>query len=175
MTILDSLDEADFVKYKQLKLESLEQEPLAFSPGIEVYKDYYEADWVRESKRIQSGPNRMFFVEHNGQIIAMAGICMYEQNLYKHNAQLQALYVSKEFRGQGLGSQLMQARIDHCINSDITNIICEIVSSQTASLKLHEKFGFEIVGRYKDFVKYNDQYFDNIYLQRSCSKAPRVI
>jgi diamine N-acetyltransferase len=44
-------------------------------------------------------------------------------------------------------------------------LYCNITTDNTASIKLFEKAGFQIIGIKKDWIKINNSYIDEIILQ----------
>jgi L-amino acid N-acyltransferase YncA len=58
-----------------------------------------------------------------------------------------SVYVAKEARGQGAGEALLEALIGEAQRMDKHNMIGGIDASNTPSIALHVKFGFEEVGR----------------------------
>ncbi|MEX0930565.1 MAG: GNAT family N-acetyltransferase [Candidatus Paceibacterota bacterium] len=160
-------------EYRDLKLEALRNEPLAFSPGIEAYESYTDEDWQEELDKGQTPPSMMLFAEEEDteKLIGMIGIRFYELPRFQHNAGLQALYVTPEMRGQGVGKALVSEALNVIAdNKQIENIVCEIVSSQEASLALHKELGFEVVGTLKKFISHEGEYYDNYFLQKRFSR-----
>jgi hypothetical protein len=45
MKIIDKLKKDRWCEYKELKLDSLGQDPVAFSPGLETYEKFNDTDW----------------------------------------------------------------------------------------------------------------------------------
>jgi L-amino acid N-acyltransferase len=60
-----------------------------------------------------------------------------------------SLYVHQDFRGQGLGKQLLDAIIKRAIAQDYHTMIGGIDMENAASIALHEKFGFVHTGTIK--------------------------
>ena len=61
-----------------------------------------------------------------------------------------SVYVDGRFQGQGVGKALMQALIDECTTRGYRQMIAVIGEpTNTASIKLHERFGFELVGVFR--------------------------
>ena len=165
--ILRNLETNRWQEYRDLKLESLREEPLAFLPGLEAYQSWTDEQWKKDLEKSQTLPYELIFTEVDGNIFGMAEMYYYPDTSLKHDVFLMSLYIQKKYRGKGIGRKLTEERIKIAKeNSEIKNIICEIFSSQTASLELHKKMGFEVVGNIKNFVFMNDQYYDKIILEK---------
>ena len=165
--ILRNLDTSRWQKYKDLKLESLVEEPLAFLPSLEAYQSWTDEQWKKDLEKSQTQPYKLIFAEVQEIIIAMAEMYYYPDTSLKHNVFLMSLYVQKKWRGKGIGRELTEERIKIAKeNPAIKNVICEIFSSQTTSLELHKKMGFEIVGSIKNFISRDGQYYDKVILEK---------
>jgi ribosomal protein S18 acetylase RimI-like enzyme len=65
---------------------------------------------------------------------------------------IQTLFVKDEWRGKGIGKQLLQFSEQRILKVSPNIFIC-VSSFNTAAAKLYYEFGFELVGELKDFVK----------------------
>ncbi len=65
-----------------------------------------------------------------------------------------------DYRGQGLGGELMAEAIMDAIETGITRIQLLVRASNTAAVALYEKMGFSIEGTQKFAIKYNGVYDD---------------
>jgi phosphinothricin acetyltransferase len=68
---------------------------------------------------------------------------------YKYTVE-NSLYIASEFRGKGVGKQLLGALIDRALKQDYHAMVGGIDSSNFASIGLHEKFGFKQVATLKE-------------------------
>lgn len=56
------------------------------------------------------------------------------------------IYIDREWRGRGVGRQLLTALLDEARRIGIHLVIASITTENTASINLHASFGFEVVG-----------------------------
>ena len=160
--IIEKLDPKRWQEYKQLKLEALVNEPLAFSPGLMEYKKYDDERWQVELKKLSKYPHTLLFVEVGGEIVGLGGIYYYQQESFKHNVFLQSLYVKPNWREKGIGTKIIQFEIDIATRDPIIkNILCEIFSSQKES-----SLGFELVGTIKNFICQDGKCYDKCNFQK---------
>lgn len=68
---------------------------------------------------------------------------------YRHTVE-HSVYVDKDSRGAGLGKALMLALIDHARASGKHVIIAAIEAGNAASIALHERLGFRLVGIHRE-------------------------
>ena len=65
-------------------------------------------------------------------------------------AELKALYLSKEFRGMGLGQRLMDTALSFAKEKGYGRVVLDSMAQYTHALKLYEKSGFTRTDRYND-------------------------
>jgi ribosomal-protein-alanine N-acetyltransferase len=65
---------------------------------------------------------------------------------------IQAIAIKDVYRGAGYGSQLLQFCEDRILRYSPNIFIC-VSSFNHGAIQLYIKFGFELVGELKDFVK----------------------
>ncbi|UNK37215.1 GNAT family N-acetyltransferase [Shinella sp. H4-D48] len=68
---------------------------------------------------------------------------------YRHTVE-HSIYVRSDTRGTGTGGKLMKALIERASFNGVHVMIAGIEAENTASIKLHEKFGFRTVGRFSE-------------------------
>jgi L-amino acid N-acyltransferase YncA len=57
-----------------------------------------------------------------------------------------SIYLVPEFHGRGIGSTLMAALVEHATAAGFHVMIADIESGNTASIRLHARFGFAVAG-----------------------------
>ncbi|CZF78510.1 Phosphinothricin N-acetyltransferase [Grimontia celer] len=104
--------------------------------------------------------------EH-GQVIGFAYNSEFrEKQAYKVSSEI-TIYLHPELRAKGLGSELFQALLDKMVASPISRAYSVITLPNPASLKLHEKFGFQQVGLLTDVGYKFDQYHSVAILEKT--------
>ncbi|GGC59573.1 GNAT family N-acetyltransferase [Chelatococcus reniformis] len=78
-----------------------------------------------------------------------------------------SIYVHHEEIGRGVGRHLMQALIDACAATGFRQMIGYIDADNTASLALHDKFGFDRVGLLRGVGYKYGRWADSVMVQRS--------
>jgi phosphinothricin acetyltransferase len=77
-----------------------------------------------------------------------------------------SVYVAEIARGQGLGQRLLEELIASTEAAGIWTIQTGIFPENDGSIRLHERVGFEVVGRRKRLGKLNGQWRDVLLLER---------
>ncbi|WFR96197.1 GNAT family N-acetyltransferase [Rhizobium tumorigenes] len=68
---------------------------------------------------------------------------------YRHTVE-HSVYVDREARGAGIGEQLMRALIERAAAGKVHVMIAGIEAENQASIRLHEKLGFRVVGTFSE-------------------------
>lgn len=109
----------------------------------------------------------MIAAKNKDQIIGMVSLKGNQKKRLKHHANL-GISVLKDYWNLGIGTNLMAAAIGYAVETDLEIIDLEVVTDNDAAIALYEKFGFEIIGKYDNFLKIDDYYLDvylmNLYL-----------
>lgn len=160
---------------RDLKLKSLEQEPIAFEDpeeGRDKYLQRAEAEWreILTGKRSGGKPGQTLTVfakdEPGGKYIGMvSAVTSAREN--PEIATVQHMYVDNEgYRGKGIGKQLLQGLIDTVkAKGDIRKLELQVVATQEAAIGLYKSLGFKEIRRVAKAVKRGDQEYDEIEME----------
>jgi len=75
------------------------------------------------------------------------------------------VYVGEHARGRGVGRALVEALLGAAADAGVWTIQASIFPENTASLALHERLGFRVVGRRKRIARLNGVWRDTILLE----------
>jgi phosphinothricin acetyltransferase len=76
-----------------------------------------------------------------------------------------SVYVHHDYLRQGIGSRLLTELIAAARRKGLHSILANISADQTASIRLHEKFGFQKVAHLRQVGQKFNQWFDAVYMQ----------
>jgi phosphinothricin acetyltransferase len=82
------------------------------------------------------------------------------------------VYIAREARGRGVGRTLLEELIARAAASGIWTIQTSIFPENRASLALHERCGFRVVGTRERIAKRDGVWRDTVLLERR-SEVPR--
>lgn len=83
---------------------------------------------------------------------------------YRHTVE-HSVYVRNDQHGKGIGTMLMQSLVERAHHSDVHVMVAGIDASNSASIALHEKLGFEVVGRMPQVGVKFGRWLDLAFLQ----------
>ena len=82
------------------------------------------------------------------------------RRLSEDTAELKALYLSEELRGQGWGYKLLDLAVQYARYQGYKRICLDSMKSYTAARHLYDKFGF------KEITSYNNNTFAEVFMEK---------
>jgi phosphinothricin acetyltransferase len=123
-------------------------------------------DW--DAKHLQ---NSRFVFEEHGRILGWATLSpVSAREAYKGVAEV-SIYVDNDYNRKGIGSKLMERLISSSEENGIWTLFSSVFPENLATLKLHEKFGFRIVGTREKIAQHYGKWRDTIILERRSRKV----
>lgn len=114
--------------------------------------------------------SRLAFTE-NDQIIGWAGITPFsKREVYKGVAEV-SIYIHPEYSGKGVGSQLMDALVASSEEHGIWTLFSSVFPENKATINLHMKFGFRLMGRREKIAKLDGLWRDTLIFERRSKKV----
>jgi phosphinothricin acetyltransferase len=77
-----------------------------------------------------------------------------------------SVYVAEAARGQGVGASLMEALVADSMRHGLWTLQAGIFPENTASIKLHQRFGFRIVGTRERIGEMHGRWRDVVLMER---------
>jgi phosphinothricin acetyltransferase len=104
-------------------------------------------------------------VTPDGRVVGWSALNRYHDRIgYQFTAE-NSVYVAADWRGRGLGKQLLAPVIEAARVRGIHAIIAAIDASNDVSVRLHAGFGFQTVGHFKQVGYKFDRWLDVIYME----------
>ena len=133
-------------RYREIRLESLREEPQAFGSSLMDTEKKPPAYWQGRLAEAARGENSVLLFAQDGErLIGMIGV-FYDET--QETAQIISVYVNKAERGKGVGNLLMQAILSEIgRKKGIRKAVLGVNQEQTAAVRLYLRFGFEVTGQ----------------------------
>jgi phosphinothricin acetyltransferase len=110
-----------------------------------------------------------FVSEENGKVTGWAALTPFStRDVYRGVAEV-SIYVARELRGKKIGSDLMKQIITSSELNGIWTLVSSVFPENEATLRLHNKFGFRIIGRRQSIAQLDGKWRDTILLERRSS------
>jgi phosphinothricin acetyltransferase len=74
--------------------------------------------------------------------------------------------VLRGHRGRGVGLELIEALVEACRRAGFWKLVSRIFPENEASLSLHRRAGFRIVGVYQRHARLDGQWKDTVIVER---------
>ena len=158
------LKSEDWQIYKNLRLEALQQAPMAFGNSYEESVTRTDDDW---KTKLESKNNYIFVAQNGAEYVGMAAAYQEQGARIKHTGYVWGVYVRNTYRGQNIGKQLMQAVLAELkSNNEIEKINLNVNVNQIAAVKLYESLDFQIAGTLHKELKIGNEYFDEYVMEK---------
>lgn len=147
-------------EYKKVRLEALQKDPIAFASSYEEEKGLPEKEWKRKMKRT------IFAVSQNN-IVGMISYNYQQKKKLQHIANIYGVYVTREFRKQGIGKKLLEAALAEILkNKNIIKICLGVMKDQKEAVALYKKIGFTVVGDFKKDLRVKNRFYDHLVMEK---------
>lgn len=161
----------EWFQYKELRLQSLQEFPLAFSGSYEESVSKPDEEW---QKTLQSSINleeSTILCAYDGEkMIGCVGAYWKNKSKTKHVANVGLMYVKPEYQGQKLGERLLIDLISNLRDmNQFRKIKLEVVTNNLPALNLYKKLGFSETG-----VNHEELYIDGKYFDTSAMELQLV-
>jgi ribosomal protein S18 acetylase RimI-like enzyme len=153
------LPQSRWKEYKELRLEALRSDPIAFGSSYEEEKKLTHTDWKKRMKNV-------LFAEDEKTIVGMAVYFFQTNRKTRHIAHIFGVYVKKKYRGCGVASALIENALRKIRdNKSIVKINLMVNPAQVDAVRLYEKFGFKKVCTLRKELKIHDKFYDEIAME----------
>ena len=141
-------------------LANFEEEPIKYTVFLNFTKNILKS-------------NLPFIVcEENKSILGFAYLNKFRNKSGYRYTYEDSVYLDNNYIGKGIGSILLNHLINESSqNPQIKNIVAVISGNKTeASIRVHQKNGFDMIGTLKKVGFKNNQWLDSIYMQKILNK-----
>ncbi|NTU47102.1 GNAT family N-acetyltransferase [Candidatus Roizmanbacteria bacterium] len=166
--IISTLASEEWTKYRDIRIESLQNEPTAFLSSPEEEEKLDEQIWINNLKKSSNQQGfTLLFAKDGNQVIGMVAGFWGGREKIKHIAHIYGTYVNPAYRGKGVGRLLMQAVIDKFKSiPEVEKVKIEVNAQNISAFTLYQKMGFKIIGKAEKELKINGVYYDEILMEQ---------
>lgn len=136
--------------------------PITFD--IEPYTVERRATWFAQFAPI--GRYRLLVAEENGIVLGYAGTTRFRPKAAYDTTVETTIYCAPEAIGKGIGAKLYAALFEAIAQEDIHRILAGYAIPNPASAALHERFGFKLVGIFRENGRKFGKYWDVAWNER---------
>lgn len=134
--------------------------------GEEVSLEGEEKFLSSELEKINKNQSVQLLVFHQDKLIGIAEIDM-KDKIGRHQGVL-GISILKDFRGEGIGSILMQCVLDEAKKnlSELEIVVLGVFANNSLAIEMYQKFGFVEYGKLPKGIKLEEGYVDHIYMYK---------
>ncbi len=110
--------------------------------------------------------------ERDGRVVAWASAGVYRSRPAYAGVAEHSVYVARVARGMGAGRAALEALCRAYAARGFWKIVSRIFPENTASLALHERCGFRVVGVYRRHGKLDGEWRDCVIVERLLDDSP---
>jgi L-amino acid N-acyltransferase YncA len=102
----------------------------------------------------------------SGQVVGWVAVSAVSARPAYRGVVEHSVYVDRRARGRGVGLDLLRALVRSTEAAGIWTIQSAIFPGNTASVRLHERLGFRVVGRRERIARLGGEWQDTVLLER---------
>ncbi len=114
----------------------------------------------------RSGGLAVVIAEIGGEVAGFASLSFYRDRPGYRTSVEDSIYVDRGAQGQGVGHALLGQLVTLATNHGFHSMFARIVDQQPASVALHQKHGFSIVGVEREVARKFGRWHDVALMQR---------
>lgn len=114
----------------------------------------------------QTGRYRLFVAEYGQQVIGYASSSPFNVKAAYQTSVETSIYIDPTFHGKGVGSLLYTGLFAALSAEDVHRAYAGITVPNQGSIALHQKFGFEQVGIFREVGRKFDRYWDVAWYEK---------
>lgn len=157
------LDSSDAGIYQAIRLRSLQESPRAFLTSYEIENER-SMEIVKQRLQPEDGKFTLGCFSDSQELIGTVTFLRETNPKIAHKGNVYAVYVSPEYRGQGVGHALMTELIHRAREIPGLEQINLSVSGSLAAKGLYQSLGFTVFGTERNAMKINGHYEDEDWM-----------
>jgi len=120
-----------------------------------------QAQWLRARR----GANPVVVAERNGEVLGFASLSPFRERAAYRTTVENSIYVHRDAHGQGVGTILLTALVERARLHGYHSVIARVAGDNPASVALHQRLGYEIVGTEREVGRKFGRWLDVTELQ----------
>ena len=118
--------------------------------------------WIAE----HAGAHPALVAEDDGDIVGFGSLSPYRDRPAYRTTVEDSVYVRRDRHGQGVGRLLLAGLVDGATASGFHAVIGRIVGGHQASIALHRRLGFEVIGTEREVGRKFGRWLDVVLMER---------
>jgi ribosomal protein S18 acetylase RimI-like enzyme len=151
--VIRRLAPKDVSAYRRVRLEALKGEPENYGSTFE--EESIKPKLISEDPIVQQSPIHVVFgAFHENDLVGIMAYFREERHKLRHRGKVTQVYVSPDYRGQGIAKRLLKDLVDYAFaQPEIEVLTLEVVDSNKAAVRVYESVGFKCFGLMERYFK----------------------
>jgi phosphinothricin acetyltransferase len=161
------------VDVEAMRVEDWPAVAAIYAEGLATGKATFETEvpehehW--DATRLQAG--RLVARDADGTIVGWAALGRVSRRQFMSGVAEVSIYVAGAAQGRGVGRQLLSRLIDESEDAGIWTLQAAVFPENEATIRLHERAGFRVVGRREKIAMLDGHWRDTLLLERRSDRA----
>ena len=161
---------ADALSYRELRLEALQDSPIAFSADYQQNLNQ-PAEYWKNRLTMEEDEAAIFLAEHQGKLIGITGIARGNSPKTRHSAWIWGVYVTPEWRGLRVAEELINSCFAWAKARKIIVVKLGVAATNTSAIRCYERCGFSTYGTEPRAVLYEGKFYDEFLMSHSLDNS----
>lgn len=157
---------ADVHNFRELRLEALQNSPIAFSADYQKNFNHPAKYW-EDLLSTHPDESTMFIGEFEEKLIAMTGVMRGSSPKTRHNAWIWGVYVTPIWRGLHIAEEIINSCIDWAKARNVILAKLGVAAVNQPAIRCYERCGFKVYGTEPRVVFVDGRYFDEYLMFKS--------
>jgi RimJ/RimL family protein N-acetyltransferase len=157
---------ADATNFRELRLEALQNSPIAFSADYQKSFNHPAKYW-EDLLTPHPDESTMFIGEFDGKLIAMTGVMRGNAPKTRHSAWVWGVYVTPKWRGLHIAEEIINSCIDWAKARNVGLVKLGVAAVNQPAIRCYERCGFKIYGTEPRAVLLDGRYYDEYLMFKS--------
>jgi phosphinothricin acetyltransferase len=161
MLAIRTMTAADWVDVSRIYQQGIDTRIATFESAVPAWEAWNQSHLAH---------GRLLAVDAGGTLGWAALTAVSHRCVYGGVAEV-SVYVGAEARGRGVGKALLHALIDHAEQTDLWTLQASIFRINEASIALHSRCGFRMVGYRERIAQQDGVWYDTVLMERRSAKV----
>jgi L-amino acid N-acyltransferase len=123
-------------------------------------------DEQRQWLATRSGAYAVIVAEEESTVVGFASLSRYKDKAAYSTSVEDSVYVHRDHQGKGVGKVLLAELVEVATTHGFHAMFARIVGGHEASIRLHQAFGFDVVGTEREVGRKFGQWLDIVLMER---------
>lgn len=164
--VIREANAADAARFRELRLEALQNSPIAFSADYQKNLNHPPKYW-EDLLTPQPDESTIFVTEVKDRLIGMTGVMRNSSPKTRHSAWIWGVYVTPEWRGLHIAEELIRACLSWAQARGIVIAKLGVAAVNQPAIRCYERCGFKIYGTEPRNILLEGMYYDEHLMFKS--------